>query len=167
MNGHDNPEIFPPEERTELERAEAIPVPFFYSRLLTGGERLASANKLVLSLNENFGGLETYVFLKQAAQVLSEAIDLAKEAALRRMDSREVNLLGAKIETKSNRKWEYDDPELGELESQIKLLQEKVKIKKRFLESLPSDVVNAETGEITKKAKLLFDGLQIAVTLPK
>lgn len=168
MNGHDNPDIFPtePERAVEVHRS-ALELPYYVERTMSGGERLQAADHLLKTLQEELPAIEVYVLLKQAASIIAESLDLAKESALLKMEGKEEQHLGAKVETKRKREREYDDPVLVKLESDLKKLQDDIKARKRLLESIPADMADTTTGEMIKKAKLLADGLQIVVTLPR
>lgn len=134
---------------------------------MNGGMRLAAANKLLDRLREETDELSAYVMLKQAEDVISEAIDLQKDNAINAMDEKTKTIWGAKLETKRSKAFEYVHPRLTEIAEQIKALNAEAKSIKLMLENMKEPMIYESTGEVIEPAKCLKDGLQIAVTLPK
>lgn len=147
-------------------------IPFSHALVIphltvNSGERLETANRLRLLLSEEHGKLAAYVLLKQAEAIIAEAIDIQKEDAIAKAEGKKGDCLGAKYELKGVRKWEYEDSQLYVLEQRGKDISEQIKARKRFLESLTEEIASTQTGEITKPAKLIQDGITIAITLLK
>jgi hypothetical protein len=62
------------------------------------------------------------------------------------------------------KKWEYDDAELRTLEAEKVAVEAKVKVRKRFLENLKTEMADAKTGELIRPARCISDGVTIQVT---
>jgi hypothetical protein len=137
--------------------------------LLPSVARKSQFDELAASLNqallEENSVLEAYVRIKNVAEVLDVALSQLKEQALSRLSGTSEQVLGVTVQLKSlPKKWEYDDAELRTLEAEKAALEAKVKVRKRFLENLKTEMADAKTGEIIRPARCIADGVTIQVT---
>ena len=137
------------------------------SRVCGENERYELAKALTDQMLEVVSAPEAYVMLKHAEHVVKLSIEELKELTVMRIEGKGEMVLGADLKLKRAVEWEYDDPELEQLEAQKKEIAEKIKVRQKFLQGLKSEVADTTTGEIAKPAKLVKDGQTIAVTLPK
>ena len=152
--------------QVEVKTSDLVPV-----RSMTGMERAVAATDLVNALHDRHDKVESYVILKNMIDVLEQAVEIAKDPAIGAMKTGkgvEVKVLGATVMVKGlAKKYEYDDPILDKMGEDLKALQARIKDRKDMLVRLKTEYINEETGEVTTPAKLIEDGITIAVTLPK
>jgi len=137
--------------------------------LLPNVARKSQFDELAASLNqallEENSALEAYVRIKNVAEVLDVALSQLKEQALSRLSGTSEQVLGVTVQLKSlPKKWEYDDTELRTLEAEKAAVEAKVKVRKRFLENLKTEMADAKTGELIRPARCISDGVTIQVT---
>jgi hypothetical protein len=125
-------------------------------------ERLASYLNSIL-LHEN-SALEAFVRVKNVAEILDVALAQIKEQALSEIEGRTQEVLGVTVQLKSlPKKWEYDDSELHRLEGEKAAIEARLKERKKFLETLKTEIADARTGEIIRPARCVSEGATIQV----
>ena len=125
-------------------------------------EKLAASLTSVL-LDEN-SALEAYVRIKNVAEILEVALARIKEEALGQMAGTSQEVLGVAVQLKAlPKKWEYSDSELHRLEGEKAAIEARLKDRKKFLENLKQEVVDAATGEIIRPARCISEGVTIQV----
>ena len=125
----------------------------------------ASAQGLTDALMEEYSALEAYVKIKNLAEILSVALDQIREQAILSLSGTSQEVLGATAQLKAlPRKWEYDDGEVRRLEAEKLAVEAQLKARKKYLENLKTEVANTATGEITRPARCIAEGVTIQVT---
>jgi hypothetical protein len=124
-----------------------------------------TADMLTSALLDEHSSLEVYVKIKNVVEVLEVALDQVRDRAIMAMDGKSQNVLGATVQLKPlPRKWEYDDAELRKLESDKIALEAQLKGRKRFLESLTTEIASTSTGEIIHPARCISEAVTLQVT---
>ena len=109
--------------------------------------------------------LQAYVRIRNVADILDVALARIKEQAIASMQEATANVLGARVQLKDlPKRFEYHDTVLAELDSQKAAIDEKLKARKKFLETLTSEVVDPTTGEIIQPAKCTSAGCTLQIT---
>jgi vacuolar-type H+-ATPase subunit I/STV1 len=141
----------------------------FPTRISDEVGRYEASTKLVNALGQEFDGAQIQVVLKNAEDIIKNALIINKESCLMKLTEKETIIFGAKVVTRRSTEYDYSQtPAVAKLESEVKELQEKIKKLKDQLKSLPAqEVVDTATGEIYYKAKLIKDGIVPAITLPR
>lgn len=134
-------------------------------RVVPKAEFIIYAGTLTDALLIEQSAIEAYVRIRNVADILDNALALIKERAISSMQGTNVDILGAKVQLKAlPRKYEYQDSVIDELEAQKKVIDEKLKARKKFLEHLTQEVADTATGEIIQPAKCISAGSTIQVT---
>ena len=143
------------------EEAEQLTVP---KRVVPKSEFLMYANSLTDRLLESESSLEAFVRLRNVIEILETALTQIKERAIVDVVDSNCEIFGAKVQLKQlPRKYEYTDRMLNEIEAEKQVVEAKMKARKKFLESLPTQVKD-ESGELITPARLISGGVTIQVS---
>lgn len=153
-------------DRVMADDMKTSATPAVFVTVQTVEQRYASAANLELSLLENYNALQAYVLCKNAADVIDRTLERLKDHAITKAVKDEP-VFGAEITTHRVVEYEYDDYRLDEINRQIDELKKRAGERRKLLRAIKEEVANTETGEIMKPAKLVRDGVTIAVKLPK
>lgn len=126
------------------------------SNLLDGGEH--SPVEMMIRLK----ALQEYIASFES--VLKSAAIIEFENLYSKMDN---VILGAEVRTSQRQTFAYEDNILSRIQDEMNVLKEKQKERELFLKALPSEQVDAETGEISKPAKVIKTTSILTITLPK
>lgn len=129
--------------------------------------RIESAQTLVESLSQSYDGLQRYVILKNAGAIVELSLEIAKQAALDRMDNKEELIYGVKVAQRRTTAYEYAHPRLAEIELEMKRLKDEKKKLETMMQNMAEPMFDTKTGCEIMPAKLTKDGINIFLTLPK
>lgn len=154
-------EFFPDESEAPLVQSKHLTV---LQRVVPKAEFVIYAGTLTDALLVEQSAIEAYVRIRNVADILDIALGLIKERAIGSLQSTNAEILGAKVQLKAlPKKYEYQDTIIDDLESQKRVIDEKLKARKKFLENLPVDVADTTTGEIIHPAKCISAGSTIQI----
>ena len=155
-------EFFPEVMESEAVQSEHLTV---LHRVVPKAEFATYAGTLTDALLEEQSAIEAYVRIRNVSDILDQALGRIKDRAINSMHGTSEDVCGAKVQVKSlPRRYEYQDSVVDDLESQKKAIEEKLKARKKFLESLPADVADTGTGEIIHPAKFVSGGSTLQIT---
>ena len=155
-------EFFPEVLEAEAVQSEHLTV---LHRVVPKAEFATYAGTLTDALLEEQSAIEAYVRIRNVSDILDQALGRIKDRAINSMHGTSEDVCGAKVQVKSlPRRYEYQDSVVDDLESQKKAIEEKLKARKKFLESLPADVADTGTGEIIHPAKFVSGGSTLQIT---
>ena len=133
-------------------------------RVATKTEFEEIAASMIAMLLEEESTLEAFVRIKNVAEILDVALARIKEEALFEVAGRSQKILGASVQIKAlPKKWEYSDSVLTSLEGERAVIEQRIKERKKLLETLKQEVVDPATGEIIHPAKCIADGVTLQV----
>lgn len=161
---NDDPESF---DRAQIEHStKQIEFP---TRISNEVGRYEMSSRLIDVLGEQFDAVQIHVVLKNAEDIIKNALELNKESCLLHITEKEMTIFGAKVVTRRSTEYDYSETvSVATKEAQIKALTSELKLLKDQLKILPAqEMVNPSNGEIYFKAKLIKDGIVPAITLPK
>jgi len=161
---HDNPEIA--DSHLTESSGQAPLAPIIPVRVMDAVERACFATDLTSGLQERYSSVQTYVLLKNAEDVIEQALLICKDKATGQAE-KDSKVFNAEITTRRSVEYGYEDSVLERLESEIVVLKKKADERRKMLRALTSEVADTVTGEILRPAKLTKDGLAIIVKLPK
>jgi len=137
---------------------------------VTKAELQRSADTIVDNLLEVHDSITGYVML----HALETAIDLGKkkikERAITAFQGKEMTILGAKVTLMGGKsQWDYhNDPDLTRLDAEKKSLDDQIKARKVYLQTLKADVIGIGAEVLAEPAGLISDGgLVPRVSYPK
>jgi hypothetical protein len=146
---------------TVVKKSESI-IP---TNVLSKRELCIYADHIVGNLLETRNGLEAYVLVKQAEELVEQLKGILIEKALSAATSKEGEVLGCKYSVRRKVEYRYECPTADELEQKAKMLKEDAKAIKKSAEKFGS-YVDPVTGEVNT-AEIVLDGQTLAITLPK
>jgi beta-galactosidase/beta-glucuronidase len=127
------------------------------TRVVPKNEIETSAQALVDKLLDTDMPLRSFVRLHNIIAILDVAKQILKERAITEVN-KEDSILGAKVVVKQlPAKWEYDDPQLDRLELEVKA-------RKKLLQTITKDMVDADTGEIAHPAVKHEQGVTLQIS---
>jgi hypothetical protein len=135
------------------------------TRVLTKSELSVYSEHIVNTLLETRNGLEAYVLVKQAEEVIEQLKGMLVEKALSAATGKEGEVLGCKYSVRRKVEYKYECPSADSLEQKAKMLKEDAKAIKKSAEKFGS-YVDPVTGEVNT-AEIVSDGQTLAITLPK
>lgn len=140
----------------------SVVVPFKTTEL-TKTAQLSRALELVNRMKENSSSLQSYVILKDVAEVVGQAMEVLKDDAIAQFQpegrEKHMTLYGVKITTPRDVRYDYDH------DSEVQRLKTLLKARQDFLKNLPPQgSADPETGEITMPAKKVKDGVKLSIT---
>jgi hypothetical protein len=162
IQAHENPNIID----GEVEPLNYAGVPTVPVKVMTGTERAVMSTDLVNALHQEFSGVQAYVLLKNAEDVLKQSIEIAKERACATAE-KDTRVFDAEVTTRRSVEYEYEDSVLDKLEDQIKELKKQADERRKLLRTIKSEQADTATGEIMKPARCVKDGISIVVKLPQ
>jgi hypothetical protein len=155
-------EFFPEVLEAEAVQSEHLTV---LHRVVPKAEFAAYAGTLTDALLEEQSAIEAYVRIRNVSDILEQALGRIKDRAINSMQGTSADICGAKVQLKSlPKRYEYQDSVIDDLESQKKVIEEKLKARKKFLENLPAEVADAGTGEIIHPARFVSGGSTLQIT---
>lgn len=123
-----------------------------------------SAAELAGALLAEHTKLEAYVKLKNVTEIIEVALGQLKEGAILQMPGTVYEVLGVPVQLKGlPKRYEYDDEELQRLEDEKAGLDTRIKGRKRFLEALATEIIDATTGEVIRPAHCISAGVTLQV----
>jgi predicted RNase H-like nuclease (RuvC/YqgF family) len=162
---HEDPNIGA-EHRTESEHPPMLMGSGIPVRVMDANERACMATDMVYALTMENSHLEAYVMLKNAADVLDQACEIAKDKATMEA-TKDAKVLNAEVTTRRSVAYEYEDGTLEELETKIEDLKKQADERRKLLRTLKTPMADSQTGELIMPAKLVKDGISLVVKLPK
>jgi hypothetical protein len=155
-------EFFPDATEAPPVQSEHLTV---LQRVVPKAEFVIQAGTLTNALLVEQSAVEAYVRIRNVADILDVALGLIKERAIVSMQGTNADILGAKVQLKAlPKKYEYQDNIINSLESQKKVIDDKLKARKKLLENITIEVVDPGTGEIIKPARCIAGGSTLQVT---
>ena len=162
---HEDPNIWA-EHRTEDAHPPVLVTSGIPVRVMDGTERACLATDMVVALTQENTHLEAYIMLRNAADVIDQACEIAKDKAVMEAE-KDSKVLNAEVTTRRSVAYEYEDDTLDELERKIDALKKEADERRKMLRALKTEMADTETGEIMKPARLVKDGISLVVKLPK
>lgn len=159
---HDNPEI----EDAHIIETSHSSVPAVPIRVMNGAERACMATDIVNGLTLEHSSIEAYVLLKNAENVIAQALEIDKERAVHQA-VKDSTILTAEVTTRRDVKYEYEDETLADLEDKALALRKQIDERKKLLRTIKSEQADTVTGVISRPAKVVKDGLSLVVKLPE
>jgi len=145
---------------------DAITMP---EKVLTKVDQRTAGLDLAQRLLEQTSSLEGYVLLRQMREIIETAEKQLSGAVTDKAIGQTQNVGGALVQARRKAaKWDYhQDSVINNLRADADLLKEQIKEQEKFLQSLPMEVADTETGETRKPATKMPDEFTVAVTFPK
>ncbi len=148
--------------KTQITKKEESIIP---TKILNKAGLAIYADHIANNLLDTRSGLEAYILIKQAEELINNLKEKLIEKALASTNGKEGIIDGVKWQTKRSVAYEYDSPTIERLTAEKKSIEEKIKAHKKALENGVS-VLDETTGQL-ESAKKTKDGLTLSITLPK